>query len=138
MILLEKLKKIVGLVKIPDNTGLSEDFRIEAIHDVGKFYNIKVTGNGGKTWKYLQKSTDTVFPSTIKPKNSGEWGNYPLYEDETFNASEKSISWYRSEIQNYAEFEKYNAAQYELHLKRCKVRDEQIDSYFNRIKNNTQ
>jgi len=138
MSLLEKLKKLLRLVKIPDNTGLPEDFRIEAFHSVDKFYNVKVTGNGGKTWKYLQKSTDTVFPLTIKPKNSGKWGNLPIYDEETFNASEKSISWYRKEIKNYEEFEKYNAEQYELHLKRCKIRYEQIDNYFNKIKNNTQ
>lgn len=123
--------------KVPDSSGLEEDLKIEAVHYAGKFYKIRVSGNGGKTWKYLKTSTDTVFPTTIKPKDSDEWGNYPLYEDETFNASEKSISWYRREIKNYDDFEKYNTYQYELHLKRCKVRDEQINRYFNRIKENT-
>jgi hypothetical protein len=123
--------------KVPDNSGLEEDFRIEAVHFAGNFYKIRVTGNGGESWKFLQTSTDTIFPSTIKPKNSSEWGNFPLYEDETFNASEKSISWYRNEIKNYDDFEKYNAAQFDKHLRRCKVRDEQIHRYFNRIKENT-
>jgi len=111
----------------------AEDFKIKARRrNIGNFYDVMYSANGGQTWEHLLTARPPLFSYNYQTLSEHDW----YLDNEFFNPEDESLDSYKKKFKCYQDVLDYHAQEKEKVIKGRAERLKELKEYKDKINNN--